>query len=126
MIVGPRHTTLERDPAAAALQHGENIRDVLEVLKTKLTAHWVFVARYRATGDTSTQISLGLGSMPVVVMLVRAALVKDKPGSVASGPIQGALDFTWNGPTRELFTSEPAGLTAGETYELTYLIGERE
>lgn len=126
-MIGPRHSTFEADPRAAALQGGENARDIAEALTRKIAGHWVSLPRYTATGNPRAPIALGASAFPIAVALVGAALIKSKSTSPEqTEPIQGSLGFSWDGPTKTLTTFEPSGLIAGESYELTYLVGERD
>jgi hypothetical protein len=123
-MIGPRHTTALADPKASALQHSENARDTLQALTTKLTAHWALVERYTAAGDPMAKIAVGIGALPVAVVLVNVTPVHTKIGQVAPR-VTGSLGFLWDAPTQTISVYEPAGLIAGDVYALTYLVGER-
>jgi hypothetical protein len=119
---GPRHSTISSDAAIAAEQNAENARDTREALAGKLSARFFTIDSYTAAGATTAKIPLLSGdSSPVAVLLVRAFTVSD-PGAATTAA--SSLNFYFDARNRSLNVFEPAGLTAGVAYSLTFMILE--
>lgn len=119
---GPRHTTVDRDPAKGHRQSSENARDVLEALGRKLSAHASTVARYTASGSTSARIRLEASSTrPLAVALIHAALADDPAAPLSTS---ATLNFVYAVTEQTIEVFEPAGLEAGRVYTLTFLVVE--
>ena len=118
-FLGPRHSTIDAEPRAAAQQNSENARDTQQALGAKLTARTAVIARYTAAGSTSTRIPLVSPDVPFAVLLVRAA---DAAGLDQPLAATGNANFLWDAASRSLNVYEPGGLVAGTIYRLSYLL----
>lgn len=105
---------------------GDNARATQTALSERVVGHAVTVPGYRATGATTTRITLGNaappaapGSQPYAVLLVRIFETSD-PGKDLS--VTTRLNFSRDGTT--LYVFEPSGLTTNTLYDLTFLVLE--
>jgi hypothetical protein len=105
---------------------GENARATNTALAERVPGHYAFVNSYRATGSTTSKITLGNasppaapGSSPVAVLLVRVYETADPAKDL---PVSSRLNFSRDGAT--LYVFEPAGLTSNTMYDLTFLVLE--
>jgi hypothetical protein len=114
-----RHSTFSANPVFAAQQSSENARDMQEALDRKLTARVVTVARYTATGSTSTKIPLGAGARPVAVLPARIALEGGQADPVVA---YGILNFAWDATTGAINVFEPSGLAVDTVYQLSFIL----
>jgi hypothetical protein len=117
----PRHSTIDADPARAALQNSENARDVLEALTVRPAMRQITVERYTATGSTDTRIRIGAGSRPWAVMLARCCEAAAEDAAVVVTPV---LNFVWDSTTDSLDVFEPDGLAADTVYKLQFVAME--
>lgn len=107
---------------------GDNARATQTALAERVVGHPATVARYRATGATTTRIPVGNaappaapGSQPYAVLLVRIYETGD-PGKDLS--VTSRLNFSSNGTT--LYVFEPQGLTTNTLYDMTFLVLETQ
>jgi hypothetical protein len=120
-MIGPRHTTIDSDARAAALQNSENARDAIEALKIRPPMTQLNVARYTATGSTSTRIPIGAAQRPWAEQLARIALVFGEDQPVVCSPV---LNFVWDATTGSIDVFEPSGLTADVAYTMNFCVWE--
>jgi hypothetical protein len=119
--LGPRHTTIDSKPDAAALQNGENARDTRLALAGRVAGYFASVERYTATGSAATKMRIGAGDRPRAIIPVRVAPVYDEAGSLA---VSGNGNFVWDSTTQSIDVYEPSGLTANVVYTLDFLVLE--
>jgi hypothetical protein len=120
---GPRHGTVDKDPASSHRQASENARDTQEALDQKLSAHLAVISRYTASGDPSTVIRLEASAKRPLAVLLAHAAPYGAPSSFIPGLVP-AYAFAWDATTKSLDVYEPDGLTAGQVYTLTFLVVE--
>lgn len=102
---------------------GSTVRAVEAALNERLSGRVALVQRYIAKGSPTQRIPLlyttRLGSEPLAVLLVSARETKEPSKDVGATT---RLGFTRERDT--VYAFEPLGLTASQTYDLTFLILE--
>jgi hypothetical protein len=114
----PRHSTIDANPALAALQNSENARDTLESFALRPAMRQITVERYTATGDIDTRIRIGAGARPWAVLLARCCEAAAEDSAILAVPI---YNFVWDSTTDSLDVFEPYGLVANTVYKLQFL-----
>ena len=118
---GPRHSTIDVQPAQASLQNSENARDTLEAFTVRPVIRQITVERYTATGSSSTRIRIGAGTRPWAVTLVRCCKASAEDDAVFVSPV---LNFVWESIAGSIDVFEPYGLTADTVYKLQFVAME--
>ncbi len=100
-----------------------NFQAINTALNERVVGHRISVARYSATGSTTTKMTLGSvsppGSVPWAVILVRAR-ESNNPG--ADLPVLTRVNFSQTGDT--LYIYEPQGLVQNTFYDLDFFVLE--
>lgn len=120
-VRGPRHSTISPDSASAAMQNGENSRDVTEALGAKLNARIVTVDRYTAVGSITAKIPLAASDSPLGVQLLTC---REVYGGAAAVAALNTPNFDWQATTRAVNVFEPGGLVANTVYQLSFILYE--
>lgn len=101
----------------------QNFAALNTALNERVVGHRISVARYAATGATTTKMTLGSvsppGSTPWAVILVRV-FESNNPGMDL--PVITRLNFSQTGDTLYIF--EPQGLVQNTFYDLDFLVLE--